>query len=62
MNQGASLRRIGALVLRHFPVPQIVAADISLLLLPTVFDGMWAFITIYLAPNKQRAVRRAGGS
>ena len=52
MNAAASLRRIGALVLRHLYLfrkswPRII----SLAYYPTVSMIMWAFITVYLAPT-----------
>ena len=52
MNQSASLRRIGALVLRHLYLyrkswPRLI----SLAYYPTVTMIMWAFVTVYLAPT-----------
>ena len=52
MNPADSLRRIGALVLRHLYLfrkswPRII----SLAYYPTVSMIMWAFVTVYLAPT-----------
>jgi ABC-2 type transport system permease protein len=52
VNPAASLRRIGALVLRHLYLfrkswPRVI----SLAYYPTVTMIMWAFVTIYLAPT-----------
>ncbi|MEO7760315.1 MAG: ABC transporter permease [Casimicrobiaceae bacterium] len=52
MNPAASVRRIGALVLRHLYLfrkswPRVI----SLAYYPTVTMVMWAFVTVYLAPT-----------
>ena len=52
VNPIASLRRIGALVLRHLYLfrkswPRVI----SLAYYPTVTLIMWAFVTVYLAPS-----------
>lgn len=52
MNPAASLRRIGALVLRHmYLLRKSWPRVISLAYYPTVTMIMWAFITVYLAPT-----------
>ena len=52
MSPMSSVRRIGALVLRHLYLfrkswPRVI----SLAYYPTVSMIMWAFVTIYLAPT-----------
>jgi len=54
MNPADSLRRIGALVLRHLYLfrkswPRVL----SLAYYPTVTMIMWAFVTVYLAPTNK---------
>jgi ABC-2 type transport system permease protein len=52
MNPAASLRRIGALVLRHmYLLRKSWPRVLSLAYYPTVTMIMWAFITVYLAPT-----------
>ena len=52
MKPAASLRRIGALVLRHmYLLRKSWPRVISLAYYPTVTMIMWAFITVYLAPT-----------
>ncbi len=54
MNPGDSVRRIGALVLRHlYLFRKSWPRMLSLAYYPTVTMIMWAFVTVYLAPTNK---------